>query len=86
MRRSIVTLDGPPEGLRRVETGAVQIGDDWPGLFVRGDEAIILMSGIHTLLEQFSEPDDATVRLAFGRLRRLAEIIDQDVIIRRADA
>lgn len=21
----------------RIETGALQIGDDWPGLFIRGD-------------------------------------------------
>lgn len=26
----------------RVETGAVQFGEDWPGLFVRGDQAIHL--------------------------------------------
>jgi len=23
---------------RRVETGVVQFGDDWPGLFIRGDD------------------------------------------------
>lgn len=23
---------------RRVETGPVQFGDDWPGLFIRGDD------------------------------------------------
>jgi hypothetical protein len=28
--------------LDRVETGAVQFGDDWPGLFIRGDRAIHL--------------------------------------------
>lgn len=26
----------------RAETGAVQIGDDWPGLFVRGDDCMSL--------------------------------------------
>lgn len=24
----------------RVETGAVQFGDDWPGIFIRGDDAL----------------------------------------------
>lgn len=24
----------------RVETGPVQFGDDWPGVFIRGDEAL----------------------------------------------
>ena len=26
----------------RVETGALQINDDWPGLFVRGDDCAML--------------------------------------------
>jgi hypothetical protein len=28
------------ECLLRVDTGVVQFGDDWPGMFFRGDEAI----------------------------------------------
>lgn len=27
----------------RIETGALQIDDDWTGLFVRGDDALALM-------------------------------------------
>lgn len=27
---------------QRVETGPLQFGDDWPGLFVRGDDCIDL--------------------------------------------
>lgn len=36
------TLTVPkPEGLSRVETGPVQFGeDDWPGVFIRGDNAL----------------------------------------------
>lgn len=29
-----------PEQEKRVECGAIQFGDDWPGLFLRGDSAI----------------------------------------------
>ena len=29
-----------PEQEERVETGAVQFGEDWPGIFIRGDNAI----------------------------------------------
>lgn len=25
---------------KRVETGKVQVGDDWPGVFIRGDNAL----------------------------------------------
>jgi hypothetical protein len=36
-------IDLPSNGdVLRVETGAVQFGDDWPGLFVRGDQALHL--------------------------------------------
>jgi hypothetical protein len=28
----------------RMETGAIQFGDDWPGLFIRGDNCLGIMS------------------------------------------
>lgn len=30
-----------PKDTERVETGPVQFGNDWPGVFIRGDNAII---------------------------------------------
>ncbi len=33
IRKIDVTLD------KRVETGPLQIGEDWPGIFIRGDNA-----------------------------------------------
>ena len=30
-------------------TGAMQFQEDWPGLFIRGDDAIMLMSAIQQL-------------------------------------
>ena len=29
-----------PKQEKRVETGPIQFGDDWPGLFIRGDNAL----------------------------------------------
>lgn len=29
-----------PEQKERVETGIVKFGDDWPGIFIRGDNAL----------------------------------------------
>jgi hypothetical protein len=37
-------------GANRVETGAVQFSDDWPGIFIRGDDAFRLL-GILTPLQ-----------------------------------
>ena len=33
----------------RVETGPTQFGDDWPGVFIRGDEAMGLADMIEKL-------------------------------------
>lgn len=41
----IKKLDGIEE---RMETGVVQFGDDWPGLFIRGDNCI----GYAAILEE----------------------------------
>lgn len=38
-----------PEGIARMESGPIQFGDDWPGIFLRGDNAIgiaIILNGI----------------------------------------
>lgn len=37
----MVTRIERPEG-NRVESGVVQFGEDWPGVFIRGDEALAL--------------------------------------------
>jgi hypothetical protein len=33
-------LPAPTDGKGRVETGATRFGDDWPGVFIRGDNAM----------------------------------------------
>lgn len=30
----------------RIDTGPLQIGDDWPGVFIRGDNALALANAI----------------------------------------
>jgi hypothetical protein len=78
-----------PNGERdRVETGAVQFGNDWPGLFVRGDEAFDLTLQIEAI-ERFvnSLPDKVQteagmdMHLALATLKDLAETIRTDVIV-----
>lgn len=31
-----------PGSMLRIPTGVLQFGDDWPGVFIRGDEALAL--------------------------------------------
>lgn len=71
----------PDDDLGRVETGAVQFGDDWPGLFVRGDVAIYLASCIQAVLA--AVPDDASDAKLYGHtLASIARVIQQDVLVR----
>ena len=35
----------------RVETGPTQIGDDWPGVFIRGDNAAYYAFNLKNLLD-----------------------------------
>lgn len=38
------------KGSSRVETGPVQFGDDWPGYFIRGDNAFAIVLAIQSVL------------------------------------
>jgi hypothetical protein len=41
---------------KRVETGPTQIGDDWPGVFIRGDNAAYYAMNLHNLLNGNEDP------------------------------
>ena len=40
---------------QRLETGVVQCGADWPGIFIRGDDAVRMAHTIETVLEDSVE-------------------------------
>jgi hypothetical protein len=63
-------------------TGAIQFQNDWPGLFIRGDDSIALMCAIEQLNERLTNHNDPVVASALWRLAKYAAIIDQDVIVR----
>lgn len=44
----VVTL---PATENRIETGAIRFGDDWPGVFIRGDDAAYYALTIDTLMK-----------------------------------
>jgi len=58
-----------PEGLRRfpgvddrVETGPIQFGDDWPGAFIRGDNAFHFGITLQRLLKEWPvDPMDQAI-------------------------
>lgn len=66
----------------RIPTGAMQFQDDWPGLFLRGDSAISVLTAVRRLQKALSDNDNVEVALALSVLGSLADIIDRDVIVR----
>ena len=72
-----------PGNSGQTPTGAMQFQDDWPGLFVRGDDAIMLMSAIEQLQERLADHPDVVVASALSRLARYVDIISRDVIVRK---
>jgi hypothetical protein len=71
-----------PGGSGKIPTAAMQFQDDWPGLFVRGDGAICLLVAIQRLSERLATPPDVLVVSALSRLKRIAEMMEKDVIVR----
>jgi len=70
-----------PRGIARVETGAVQFGDDWPGLFVRGDNARALSLSIRRLADLVRGHPNADIADEMQKLTVYADLIDDDVIV-----
>lgn len=71
-----------PGSSGQTPTGAIQFQDDWPGLFIRGDEAIFLSVRIRWLASRLEHYDDPAVISAIMHLNKLADIIERDVIVR----
>ncbi len=44
----------------RIETGPLQINDDWPGLFIRGDNAFHYAAHLAIVLERINAEDNST--------------------------
>lgn len=45
-----------PAVAERVETGPVQFGDDWPGVFIRGDSAFAYAMALRAMLRGTADP------------------------------
>lgn len=52
-----------PEQAERVETGPIQFGNDWPGVFIRGDSAGWYAFQLKQLIEHYSFDFDLELAL-----------------------
>jgi hypothetical protein len=55
------------EQKQRVETGKVQIGEDWPGVFIRGDNAMHYAITLRGFLRKHGHGDDDALAVAVLR-------------------
>lgn len=58
-----------PEQKERVETGVVCFGDDWPGVFVRGDDCFGYLLALESVL------DGSTDVIAREMVKELAQLL-----------
>ena len=63
-------------------TGAIQFENDWPGLFIRGDQAAVLLSRIRGLQDRLASHPDVVVAAALIELGKIADLIERDVVFR----
>jgi hypothetical protein len=63
-----------PEQEERVETGPVQFGGDWPGVFVRGDNCFYYSMILKSELDKLPESINKTI------LKTLCDILDSSKV------
>lgn len=66
----------------RVETGAVQFGQDWPGLFIRGDNCIAILMSLHGIQKMLKnvEPKGFMEQLYKIQLDSLVKLIAEPIV------
>lgn len=60
---------------QRIETGPVQINDDWPGVFIRGDNAMFYGMALKQLLSRLKDDKDMENLINISPLHGLAELL-----------
>jgi hypothetical protein len=62
---------------RRIDTGALRFGNDWPGVFIRGDEALEYAKWLRKLVVVEEFPDGLYAGLA--RLLESCRVDKKDI-------
>jgi hypothetical protein len=71
-----------PGGSGVAKDGAIQFQNDWPGLFLRGDTAIVVALAIRNLQGALAESQDRVVASALGQLSVVADLIEREVRVK----
>lgn len=77
-------LNGIEQG--RVETGVTVFGDDWPGLFIRGDDCFHLAGQIQIVLDAIQvATDEGEVELDFPTVMAIGSLASLMASLRQTD-
>ena len=64
--------------MSRLETGIVCDGDDWPGVFIRGDDAFAYQLALRSALRQMPNADASIeARMARNAISGLADLLEK---------
>ena len=64
------------EASARVSTGPLKLGEDWPGIFIRGDEALGMASDMKNLADAIERGDEVVIKSSPKYLRRIASFLE----------
>jgi hypothetical protein len=60
----------------RIETGPLDLVRDWPGYFIRGDEALGTASDLRKMADAIERGDEAVIKAVPIYLRELASALE----------
>jgi hypothetical protein len=69
----------------RTPTGAMQFANDWPGLFIRGDNTGPIHCAIRRLQQHCGNIQHWEVQMSLQVLDEIATIIENDVTVRKEE-
>lgn len=68
----------------RQESGPLKIGDDWPGYFMRGDDALSTAATLRMIADSLDKPE--VREAAKSHLRLLAETFEDCRVANKSEA
>lgn len=69
----------------RVETGALQFNEDWPGIYIRGDNAAFYAMQLRHLIRYVEKNADHIDFYALNTAKSLVDLLSSCVIINPED-
>jgi hypothetical protein len=77
MRLEVQHIEHPNRDERRIDTGPVKFGDDWCGVFIRGDNSLVLRGMLHDYRKLVvAEPESAFKPLGLQMIDRWIALMD----------